>query len=35
MPVESNAILNVKGETLERFNILLRAQVVTEEQPPL
>ena len=35
MPIEASVILNVKGETMERFNILLRALVLTEEQTPL
>ena len=33
MVIEANIIMNLKGDVLERYNLLLRAQVVTEETP--
>lgn len=35
MPMETNVILNVKGDVLERYDILLHALVVTKEQGDL
>lgn len=32
MPLESNVILNVKGDVLERYSIVLHALVVTKDE---
>ncbi|XP_022101858.1 cilia- and flagella-associated protein 74-like [Acanthaster planci] len=33
MVIEASIIFNLKGDVLERYNLILRAQVVTEEMP--